>query len=110
MRDFGNVQEKVTDMVIRHYVTESIVYMLASNMDKGVKDYQLEAAIGKVVSSVIILIFFKLIKFRKMLGMFVMKLFKFLVSIFNLFFNIYRRYGFYARSRLGTCFKRFADI
>ncbi|KAI1719984.1 acyl-CoA dehydrogenase, middle domain-containing protein [Ditylenchus destructor] len=51
IRDFGNVQEKLTDMILRHYVTESIVYMLASNMDAGVQDYQLEAAIGKVVAS-----------------------------------------------------------
>lgn len=29
--------------------------MLASNMDRGVQDYQLEAAIGKVVASVILL-------------------------------------------------------
>lgn len=39
-------------MIIRHYVTESIVYILASNMDCGIKDYQLEAAIAKVVASV----------------------------------------------------------
>lgn len=29
-------------MILRHYATESIVYMLASNMDAGVQDYQLE--------------------------------------------------------------------
>lgn len=39
-------------MLIRHYVTESIVYILASNMDRGIQDYQLEAAIAKVVASV----------------------------------------------------------
>lgn len=49
-------------MIVRHYATESIVYMLgtsltrgiyflASNMDAGVQDYQLEAAIGKVLAS-----------------------------------------------------------
>ena len=38
-------------MIARHYATESIVYMLAANMDKGVLDYQLEAAIGKVAAS-----------------------------------------------------------
>ncbi|KAH7722958.1 Protein ACDH-12 a [Aphelenchoides avenae] len=48
--EFGNVQEKLADMILRHYVAESIVYMLASNMDKGVQDCQLEAAIGKVVT------------------------------------------------------------
>lgn len=51
LRDFGNVQEKITDMIIRHYVTESILYILASNMDRGIKDYQLEAAIAKIVAS-----------------------------------------------------------
>jgi alkylation response protein AidB-like acyl-CoA dehydrogenase len=49
--EYGNVQEKISDMVQRIYATESIVYMLASNMDKNVLDYQLEAAIGKVVAS-----------------------------------------------------------
>ncbi|CAD5212393.1 unnamed protein product [Bursaphelenchus okinawaensis] len=51
IKDFGNVQEKLADMVQRVYATESVVYMLASNMDRGVADYQLEAAIGKVMSS-----------------------------------------------------------
>jgi len=49
--EYGNVQEKISDMVQRIYATESIVYMLASNMDKNVLDYQLEAAIGKVIAS-----------------------------------------------------------
>lgn len=39
-------------MIARHYATESIVYLLASNMDRGIQDYQLEAAIGKVAASV----------------------------------------------------------
>ncbi|VDK53505.1 unnamed protein product [Cylicostephanus goldi] len=38
-------------MIARHYATESIVYLLASNMDRGIQDYQLEAAIGKVAAS-----------------------------------------------------------
>lgn len=49
--EYGNVQEKVSDMIQRIYATESIVYMLASNMDMNVLDYQLEAAIGKVMAS-----------------------------------------------------------
>ncbi|KAI6196689.1 hypothetical protein M3Y94_01138400 [Aphelenchoides besseyi] len=49
--EFGDVQEKVADMIQRHYATESLLYMLASNMDRGVSDYQLEAAIGKVMAS-----------------------------------------------------------
>ncbi|KJH49453.1 acyl-CoA dehydrogenase family member 9 [Dictyocaulus viviparus] len=51
LQDFFNVQEKLANMVARHYATESIVYLLSSNMDRGVQDYQLEAAIGKVVAS-----------------------------------------------------------
>jgi len=51
LREFGNVQEKLSDMIARHYATESIVYMLSSNMDRGVQDYQLEAAIGKIAAS-----------------------------------------------------------
>ncbi|KAK0412275.1 hypothetical protein QR680_006126 [Steinernema hermaphroditum] len=51
LEEFGDVQEKLSDMVLRHYATESIVYMLAANMDRGIQDYQLEAAIGKVMSS-----------------------------------------------------------
>uniref|UniRef100_A0A914HE95 Very long-chain specific acyl-CoA dehydrogenase, mitochondrial n=1 Tax=Globodera rostochiensis TaxID=31243 RepID=A0A914HE95_GLORO len=49
--DFGRIREILTDMVVRHYVAESITYMLAANMDRGITEYQLEAAIGKVVSS-----------------------------------------------------------
>ncbi|VDM65662.1 unnamed protein product [Strongylus vulgaris] len=52
LQEFFNVQEKLTNMIARHYATESIVYLLASNMDRGVQDYQLEAAIGKVAASV----------------------------------------------------------
>ncbi|KAJ1349803.1 hypothetical protein KIN20_005457 [Parelaphostrongylus tenuis] len=51
LQDFFNVQEKLAEMVARHYATESIVYLLSSNMDRGIQDYQLEAAIGKVVAS-----------------------------------------------------------
>ncbi|KAK0393344.1 hypothetical protein QR680_000161 [Steinernema hermaphroditum] len=51
LEEFGNVQEKLTDMIVRHYATESIVYMLAANMDRGIQEYQLEAAIGKVMGS-----------------------------------------------------------
>ncbi|CAI2343339.1 unnamed protein product [Caenorhabditis sp. 36 PRJEB53466] len=51
LQEFGNVQEKLVDMTARLYATESIVYMLAANMDRGIKEYQLEAAIGKVMAS-----------------------------------------------------------
>ncbi|KIH65240.1 member 9, family protein, acyl-CoA dehydrogenase family [Ancylostoma duodenale] len=51
LQEFFNVQEKLTNMIARHYATESIVYLLSSNMDRGIQDYQLEAAIGKVAAS-----------------------------------------------------------
>ncbi|KAK6039102.1 acyl-CoA dehydrogenase protein, partial [Cooperia oncophora] len=52
LQEFFNVQEKLANMVARHYATESVLYLLASNMDRGIQDYQLEAAIGKVAASV----------------------------------------------------------
>jgi very long chain acyl-CoA dehydrogenase len=45
---YGSVQEKLAHMAIKHYVTESIAYTVAGNMDSGFTDYQLEAAISKV--------------------------------------------------------------
>lgn len=45
---FGAIQEKIARMAIRHYVCESIAYMVAGNMDRGFSDYQLEAAASKV--------------------------------------------------------------
>lgn len=51
LKEFFNVQEKLANMVARHYASESIVYLLASNMDRGVQDFQLEAAIAKVAVS-----------------------------------------------------------
>ncbi|KAI6184255.1 hypothetical protein M3Y97_00576400 [Aphelenchoides bicaudatus] len=51
LMEYGNVKEKISDMIQRIYATESIVYMLASNMDRNIVDYQLEAAIAKVMSS-----------------------------------------------------------
>ncbi|VDN31350.1 unnamed protein product [Gongylonema pulchrum] len=51
LKEFGNVQEQLIDMVLRHYATESLVYMLSGTMDRGVQDYQLEAAVGKIMAS-----------------------------------------------------------
>ncbi|KAM3719535.1 Very long-chain specific acyl-CoA dehydrogenase [Dirofilaria immitis] len=51
LKEFGNVQEQLTDMVLRHYASESLLYMLSGTMDRGVADYQLEAAIGKIMAS-----------------------------------------------------------
>uniref|UniRef100_A0A0R3RSD1 Very long-chain specific acyl-CoA dehydrogenase, mitochondrial n=1 Tax=Elaeophora elaphi TaxID=1147741 RepID=A0A0R3RSD1_9BILA len=51
LKEFGNVQEQLTDMALRHYATESLLYMLSSSMDKGTMDYELEAAVGKIMAS-----------------------------------------------------------
>uniref|UniRef100_A0A8R1DMG2 Uncharacterized protein n=2 Tax=Caenorhabditis japonica TaxID=281687 RepID=A0A8R1DMG2_CAEJA len=51
LEEFGNVQEKLIDMTSRLYATESVVYLLSSNMDRGIQEYQLEAAIGKILAS-----------------------------------------------------------
>ncbi|ODM98042.1 Very long-chain specific acyl-CoA dehydrogenase, mitochondrial, partial [Orchesella cincta] len=48
---FGAIQEKIARMAIKHYVTESIAYMVAGNMDRGCADYQVEAAISKIYAS-----------------------------------------------------------
>ena len=48
---FGTLQEKLARMAMLHYVTESMAYMISSNMDRGSVDFQLEAAISKVFAS-----------------------------------------------------------
>merc|ERR1719432_718254 len=39
---YGAIQEKIAQMSITHYVTESMAYMVAGPMDAGYKDYHLE--------------------------------------------------------------------
>ncbi|XP_029436587.1 very long-chain specific acyl-CoA dehydrogenase, mitochondrial isoform X2 [Rhinatrema bivittatum] len=48
---FGMIQEKLARMAVLQYVTESMAYMVSANMDRGVKDFQLEAAISKIFGS-----------------------------------------------------------
>ncbi|CAF0831038.1 unnamed protein product [Adineta steineri] len=48
---YGNVQEKLVRMEMRQYVTESLAFLLAQNMDRGIPEYQCEAAIGKMFAS-----------------------------------------------------------
>lgn len=38
-------------MNMQCYAAESVAYLLASNMDRGIKDYQLEAAVSKIFAS-----------------------------------------------------------
>lgn len=45
---FGTIQEKIARMAMLHYQSESLAYMIAGMMDAGAKDFQLEAAVGKV--------------------------------------------------------------
>ena len=49
--EYGVIREKIAGMASRIYATESMAYLLASNMDRGMPDYMLEAAAGKVYAS-----------------------------------------------------------
>ncbi|XP_067947955.1 very long-chain specific acyl-CoA dehydrogenase, mitochondrial-like [Watersipora subatra] len=51
IHEYGSIQEKIAEMVLRQYATESMGYMVAANMDKGAKEFQIEAAISKVYGS-----------------------------------------------------------
>ncbi|CAH8556652.1 unnamed protein product [Dicrocoelium dendriticum] len=51
LNEFQNVQEKLTNMAIRQYVTEAMAYILSGMMDLGAKDFQVEAAMSKIYSS-----------------------------------------------------------
>jgi len=48
---YGAIQEKIARMSMLCYVTESIAYMVAGNMDMGSTEYQIEAAISKIFAS-----------------------------------------------------------
>lgn len=48
---YGTIQEKLARMQMLQYVTESMAFMISSNMDLGSNDYHLEAAISKCFSS-----------------------------------------------------------
>jgi len=51
IKDFGVIQEKIARMAVRQFVTESMAYAVCGLMDKGYKDFQLEAAIAKIYAS-----------------------------------------------------------
>ncbi len=51
IREFGLVKQKVGQMVIDCYATESAVTLVAGLMDSGYADYAVEAAISKVFAS-----------------------------------------------------------
>lgn len=49
--EFGLIKQKVGQMVVDCYATESVVSMVAGLIDQGYKDYAVEAAISKVYAS-----------------------------------------------------------
>ncbi|CDW60312.1 very long chain specific acyl coenzyme A dehydrog enase [Trichuris trichiura] len=49
--EFGAIREKIAAMVLRHYATESMAYMISGIMDQGSSEFQLEAAMSKIYSS-----------------------------------------------------------
>ncbi len=51
IREFGLVKQKLGQMVVDCYATESVVTMVAGLIDNGFQDYQVEAAISKVFAS-----------------------------------------------------------
>ncbi|KAH8418227.1 hypothetical protein KR222_005866, partial [Zaprionus bogoriensis] len=51
IKEFGAIQDKLAQMNILQYATESMAFMISQNMDSNSQDYHLEAAISKVYSS-----------------------------------------------------------
>lgn len=51
IKEYGCIQEKISQMNILQYATESMAYTISQNMDKGSKEYHLEAAISKIFAS-----------------------------------------------------------
>ena len=49
--NFGTIQEKIARMSMAHYTTESLAYIISGIMDRGYTDFQVDAAIAKVVAS-----------------------------------------------------------
>lgn len=49
--EFGLVKQKLGQMMVDCYVTESVVNMVAGTIDSGAQDYAVEAAISKVLAT-----------------------------------------------------------
>jgi alkylation response protein AidB-like acyl-CoA dehydrogenase len=49
--DFGLVKQKIGEMVVDAYATESVVGLVAGLVDQGYQDYAVEAAISKVFAT-----------------------------------------------------------
>jgi len=51
LHEYQGIKEKLAQMMIRHYVTESMAYIICGSMDSGFKDFQMEAAVSKIFAS-----------------------------------------------------------
>ncbi|XP_034481309.1 very long-chain specific acyl-CoA dehydrogenase, mitochondrial [Drosophila innubila] len=51
IKNFDTIQDKIAQMNILQYATESMAFMISQNMDSGSQDYHLETAISKIYSS-----------------------------------------------------------
>lgn len=49
--NFGTIQEKIARMAMAHYTTETLAYLISGIMDRGFTEFQLEAAVGKIIAS-----------------------------------------------------------
>ena len=51
LKEYAAIQEKIAQMNMIQYATESMAFQISQNMDAGSQDYHLEAAISKVFAS-----------------------------------------------------------
>lgn len=51
LNEYSGIQEKIAQMNMIQYATESMAFNISQNMDAGSQDYHLEAAISKVFAS-----------------------------------------------------------
>ena len=49
--EFQSIQEKIAQIAMSHYAIESVAFLVSNNMDRGVENLQLEAAIGKIYAT-----------------------------------------------------------
>ncbi|XP_065355121.1 very long-chain specific acyl-CoA dehydrogenase, mitochondrial-like [Calliphora vicina] len=51
LKDYEAIKEKIAQMNVLQYATESMAFTISQNMDSGSQDYHLEAAISKIFAS-----------------------------------------------------------
>lgn len=49
--EFGLIKEKISEMTVRCYATESLVGLIGHYIDSGYEDYSVEAAVAKIYAS-----------------------------------------------------------